>query len=304
MTLQDEMRAACAAIGIIPPSSYREGRWTPCQVEGKARSNKSGRVIVNPGGETGVAWNHVTGQHMRFSAAGAGKGAAAPRPRRDVSAERRQQAEQAEVARICERIVSAAEVAPHAYLEAKGFPDERGLVLDDLRRHIPDHDLGRSVCRALPEGNGPWLIVPGRIGGRVTTLQFIGVDGLKKNIYRGRMAAAAHRISTGRETWVCEGIATALTVRAALRLLGRSATVLSAFSAANVAKVASMIEGSIIAADHDRPLDQLHGKGTGEHYAAASGRKWVMPPEEGDFNDWHQRDGLRAVAMHLRAVPP
>jgi len=175
-------------------------------------------------------------------------------------------------------------------------------VLDDVRPLIPDHELGREIAFRLPEGDGPWLIVPGRIAKQVTTVQIIGPDGEKKNIYRGKMTGAAHRIATGRETWVCEGIATALTVRAALRLLGRPAAVYSAFSAANVAKVAQRHAGSIIAADHDKPLKQLHGKGTGEFYAARTGHVWAQPEQIEDFNDMHQREGLRAVALHLREV--
>jgi putative DNA primase/helicase len=276
----------------------------PTPVEGKGKGNGSGRVMLNTDGRTGVAWNHVTGQHMRFSEAGTADKAIVPRPKREMEAERREAEEQTEVARICGEIVRACRVEPHSYLASKGFPDERGLVIDDLRLVIPAHDLGQAIIRALPEGEGPWLIVPGRIAQQVATVQIIGPDGAKKNIYRGKMRGAAHRIATGRETWVCEGIATALTVRAALRLLGRSATVYSAFSAANVAKVAQRHEGSIIAADHDKPLDQLHGKGTGEYYADQSRHIWTMPPDLGDFNDMHQRNGLRAVALHLRGVRP
>ncbi len=93
-----------------------------------------------------------------------------------------------------------------------------------------------------------------------------------------------------------------MTVRAALRLLGRSATVLSAFSASNTAKVAENIPGAIIAADHDKPVEQFDGLGTGEYYARRSGHVWSMPPALGDFNDFHASDGLRAVALHLREV--
>jgi putative DNA primase/helicase len=177
-----------------------------------------------------------------------------------------------------------------------------GLVLDDLRPLIPEHQLGRDIAFRLPERDGPWLIVPGRVAQQITTVQIIGPDGGKKNIYRGAMKGASHRIATGRETWVCEGYATALSVRAALRLLGRSATVLSAFAASNVATVASGLSGSIIAADHDKPLEQLHGKGTGEFFAAQTGRVWTQPHERGDFNDMHVASGLRAVAVHLREV--
>ena len=304
MSLHDAMHAACAAVGIVPPRRTKVGQWVPTPVEGKGKGNGSGRVMLNTDGRTGVAWNHVTGQHMRFSEAGTADKASVPRPKRDMEAERREAEEQAEVARICGEIVRACEPGPHPYLVNKGFPDEAGLVIEDLRPLIPDHPLGRDIIYRLPEGAGPWLIVPGRIGQQITTVQIIGPDGGKKNIYRGKMTGAAHRIATGRETWVCEGIATALTVRAALRLLGRSATVYSAFSAANVARVAQRHGGSIIAADHDKPLEQLHGKGTGEYYAEQSGHVWAQPPAIGDFNDMHQRDGLRAVALHLRGVRP
>lgn len=300
MSLRDAMHSACASVGIIPPSRTKVGEWVQTPVEGKSKSNGSGRVMINPDGKTGVAWNHVTGQHVRFSERGTADNSNVPPPKRDLAAERRHAEEQAEVARICGHIVKASIPQPHPYLAAKGFPDEMGLVIEDLRPLIPAHKLGQDIVFRLPQGDGPWLIVPGRIAQQITTVQIIGPDGAKKNIYRGKMTGAAHRIATGRETWVCEGIATALTVRAALRLLGRSATVYSAFSAANVAKVAQRHDGSIIAADHDKPLEQLHGKGTGEYYAAQSGRVWTQPPQIEDFNDWHQRDGLRAVALHLR----
>ena len=121
---------------------------------------------------------------------------------------------------------------------------------------------------------------------------------------QGRYGGAFHRIATGRETWVAEGIATALTVRAALRMLGRSATVLSAFSASNTAKVSERHAPSVLAADHDKPVEQFSGLGTGEYWARQSGARWVMPPEMGDFNDMHQAHGLRSVALILRGIPP
>lgn len=302
MSIEAAMQAACASVGIEVPRGVKRGEWVQTPVIGKGKGNGSGRVMINADGKTGVAYNWVTGDNMRFSEAGTSESANVPSPKRDPEAERKAHAERAEVARICGAIVKACRVEQHPYLANKGFPEEEGLVLDDLRPLIPDHDLGQAIARALPEGDGPWLIVPGRIAQQITTVQIIGPDGAKKNIYRGQMKGASHRIATGRETWVCEGIATALTVRAALRLLGRSVTVLCAFAANNVGLVAKRIDGSIIAADHDRPLEQLHGKGTGEHYAAQSGRVWTQPPSLGDFNDMMVSDGLRAVALHLREV--
>lgn len=302
MSINDAMAAACREVGIIPPADPRRGRWVQCRVDGKAAGNGSGRVIIHEDGKGGVAWNWSTGENRAFRL-DEPAGEAAPRRQRDMAAERAAEAERLEVAATCERIVRACRQEPHPYLTRKGFPDERGLVIDDVSPALPAGPLGRRIAAALPEHDGAMLIVPGRIGKAVTTVQFITAEGAKKNILGGRMGGAAHRIATGREPWVCEGIATALTVRAALRLLGRSATVLSAFSAQNVAKVASGIPDAIVAADHDKVVD-VFGTGTGEHYARQSGRRWVMPVEIEDFNDLHQREGLRAVALMLREVKP
>lgn len=303
MSLHDAMQDACRAVGIVPPRSVTVGRWVKTQVDGKERSNTSGRVRISPDNRSGVAWNWATGQHVTFRDDDVSKAASA-RPARDLEAERRQEAERREIEATCERIVRACEVATHPYLARKGFADERGLVIADVWRCLPQGDLGKRLASALPEGEGPLLVVPGRIGQRITTVQFITPDGAKKNILGGLMNGAAHRIATGAETWVCEGIATALSVRAALRLLGRSATVLSAFAASNVCKVAQGLPKAIVAADHDRSLEQFNGQGTGEYYALRSGRVWAMPPELGDWNDYHQAHGLRAVAMALRGVRP
>lgn len=304
MSIHAAMADACRAVGIKPPKRQPiPGRWIATDTESGANGKGDGRVKLDEDGRGGVAWNHQTQQHQRFREAGLDGAAPAP-IRRDPEKERRLQAEQRQVDQACTDIVAACQQARHPYLARKGFPDELGLVHDAPWRHFPAGWLGEAMGKAMPEGEGPFLIVPGRVGRKITTVQFITAAGEKKNILRGVMGGASHRIAVGRETWVCEGIATALSVRAALRLLGRSATVLSAFSAANVAKVASGIQGAIISADHDKPLPQLHGKGTGEFHAAASGCRWVMPPMLGDFNDMHQSEGLRAVAMLLREIKP
>lgn len=298
MSIHDAMISACRAVGIEVPRKVEPGRWSASPVEGKGRSNTSGRVMINDDGVTGVAWNHSTGRHQRFWVGGSSE--APPPVQRDPERDRRQAAEQREVEAACLRIVRACAPAPHPYLARKGFSNEVGLVVDDPRPLMPVGSLGEAMAAALPQSADPMLVIPGRIGTRLTTLQFITAEGDKKNILRGQMGGASHRIATGRETWVCEGIATAMSVRSALRLLGRSATVLSAFSASNVAKVAEGIPGAMIAADHDKPIPDFGDLGTGEFYARRTGRKWAMPPQIGDFNDLHQSEGLRAVAMCLR----
>lgn len=301
MTLDDAMRAACDAVGIkAPPSPPPPGRWRRVDTLGK-NGKGDASILIFDDRRGGIVWNWQTQQKHPFRIEGASGEAPVPVQR---GSDRRAQdeAEQAEAARVAAAIVRTAVQATHPYLEAKGFPEELGLIHEAPHRCFPASRLGEAMVRAMPEGEGPWLIVPGRVGRDVATVQFIGPDGSKKNILRGRMAGASHRIATGRETWVCEGIATAMTVRAALRLLGRSATVLSAFSASNAAEVAKALPGAILAADNDKPVDAFEGLGTGEYYARRSGRTWIMPPERGDWNDYQQAQGLRAVAMQLREV--
>ncbi|MBB5770871.1 putative DNA primase/helicase [Brevundimonas vesicularis] len=259
--------------------------------------------MIDDDQQGGFVYNYQTAQGQKFRVDGANDNRPADPMieirRRQRDAER--ETERRDVERICADLVHGCRTDVHPYLKAKGFPDELGLVCDDPRQFFPSGRFGDMLAHALPEGQGPFLIIPGRVGKAITTVQFITPDGAKKNILRGVMSGAAHRIATGRDTWVCEGIGTAMTIRAALRLLGASATVLSAFSASNVGQVAESIAGSRIAADHDKPVETLDWKGAGEFYARRSGRQWTMPKQMGDdFNDLHQREGLRAVALHLR----
>jgi putative DNA primase/helicase len=304
MSLTDAMHAACAAVGVRPPRRTKPGEWVRCPVAGKSASNRSGSVLVFSDGRGGIAWNWVSGQEQRFTADGVAGAGEVRAPRRDPEAERRARETQQAAERAAGEMVKAAAVQGHPYLVAKGFPDERGLVLEEPGALTPPGETWSGMRRQLADMAGPFLVVPGRVAKRVVTVQLIDMEGRKLNMKAAPMKGAAHRLATGRETWVCEGIATALTVRAALRLLGRSATVLSAFSAANVAKVAEGLTGSVIAADHDAPQEALHGMGAGEFYASRTGRTWTKPPTLGDFNDMHQHEGLRAVALRLREAPP
>lgn len=299
-TLHDAMISACEAVRINPPRRAPEpGRWS--QTDTFERNGKGdGRVLIHEDERGVTAWNHQTSQHQSVRVGQDGASPATATRRRDPEKERRRQAEQREVEGICFDIVRSCRHDLHPYLARKGFPEERGLVHDDPRACLPRTAFGDMIARAMPEAEGPFLIVPGRIGKAITTVQFITPDGTKKNITRGVMGGASHRIATGRLQMVCEGIATAMSVRAALRFLSVSATVLAAFSASNVAKVSSGIPGAWIAADNDKPVEALGNLGTGEFYAVQSRRKWTMPPELGDFNDLHMAHGLRAVALHLR----
>nr|WP_236042282.1 toprim domain-containing protein [Nitratireductor aquimarinus] len=148
--------------------------------------------------------------------------------------------------------------------------------------------------------------MPARFGSRVTSVQLIWEDGTKKFLAGGEIGGSCDRIGKGADTWLCEGLATGLSLRAALKGLRRADTILCCFSASNVAQVArSVKDRTFIAADHDNPVEQFGWKGTGEYYAEAAGKPYFMPPDEGtDINDFHMEKGIFAlqklVATFLR----
>lgn len=159
----------------------------------------------------------------------------------------------------------------HPYLVRKGFPQEPGFVLDG-ELLIPMFDL---FAKSEPVG-----------------LQRINAAGEKKYLYGQRSKGAIHRMGTGkaREVWLCEGYATALAVRAAVKALYRTADVIACFSAGNLAYVASRGVGTHVMADND------HSK-VGEDAAVATGLCWTMPATVGqDANDLMLAEGIAAVA--------
>ncbi len=300
--LSDAIAAACAAVGIHEPGRIKRDAWIATQVIGKGRGNTSGRVKVSADGGLVIAHNWASGAQEQIRIDGGSKSIAPAFDREAIARKERQRREEAAITEIvCARIVRSSRSEPHPYLERKGFPHEECLVHDDPRAMMPDTPFGDVLRKAVPDADGPLLIVPGWVGKTITTVQFIAADGQKKNLYRGRMGGASYRIAAGkRRTIVCEGIATALSVRAALRFMGQNWTVLTAFSASNVAKVASAIPDAVIAADNDKPIEMFGGIGTGEYYARQTGLTWVMPPDLGDFNDMHMAHELRDVAIYLR----
>lgn len=191
----------------------------------------------------------------------------------------KRRAEEAEAARFAaetaQHMIKAASWATHPYLARKGFPKALGLVLDDM------------------------LLVPGRIGREVTTLQKIYEDGRKMSLTSGRMSGASFSIGDGPVEILCEGYATGLSIKAALSALCVRARVTCCFAAANVAEVASKRPRALIVTDNDKPIPQFGGLGTGEYFARRTTLPWTMPPVLGDANDLHLSAGLPALQRLL-----
>src|SRR5574340_298753 len=125
-------------------------------------------------------------------------------------------------ARTAETLLSECELATHAYLGAKGFPDELGLVDEEKRLLIPMRDW-QDYRRAL-------------------SVQRITPDGGKRLLLGGRTKGASYILgnTNSRLTWLCEGDATGLSVRAAAQLMKMASRIVVCFSAGNLVHVASL----------------------------------------------------------------
>jgi putative DNA primase/helicase len=294
MTLEEAITQACVSVGIVPPRGHIAMRkWVKADTHAK-NGKGDGRIICDDDRVTCVNWQ--TGD----------KATVWLKEERTVEDKRRYaqqraddwQAERARADRAAgtaTRIIAAAQPGPHPYLARKGFASEQPLVVaDEVVARIGGDYL-------VPACGGAAIVVPARIGLRVTSVQLIWTDGTKKFLYGGDMGGATHRVASGLDTWLCEGFATALSLRAALKGLSRRDTILVCFSASNIARVGESIRGRRwIAADHDAPPkakpEQFNGLGAGEFYARKAGAPYLMPPVAGmDINDMHQADGIFVV---------
>ena len=253
MTIDDAILQACADIGIVPPKVRAYGRWLVTDtLEGK-HGKGDGRVIVNERHVT--AWNWQTGVSVTVSMGEASNRVEHHHVANQVEAARARQEERArQAASIAHALVEAAQSARHPYLSGKGFNDERPLVIE--ADYVREHAGGYLVR----DGGQKAIVMPARIGARITSVQLIWEDGTKKFLAGGAIGGASHRIAKGADTWLCEGLATGLTLRAALKSMRRSDTVLCCFSAGNIAKVAGTIKGRcFIVTDNDKPQEQFGG---------------------------------------------
>ena len=239
-------------------------------------------------------------------------------PRRRLSAEERAALErqralerermvrgQGRAARQARAMLNASRMAPHPYLEKKGFRSAYG------------HALGENLLVPMrdPRNDELWAV------------QVVAPDGDKRFLSGARAAGLVHQLGTGAGArFYCEGYATALSVRTALRQLGRlEDSVIACLSAANVATVAERLgrrTRDYVVADRDayscasRRCDArwqapwgadecpaCHSRWVvqpaGERYARQTPLPYWLPPEPGDANDLMLADGVDALASSL-----
>jgi putative DNA primase/helicase len=274
MQLQPDFREVAESIGLQLRSILDDDRIHRCATELHPRKQNG---CYRTDGSRGWVKNWETGETAIWHAAREERRTTPLEPLPSLAQRREQEAARAEwAAGVARYKIAKAKAETHPYLARKGFPKTLGLVHEGL------------------------LLVPARIGDAVVSLQEIDADGGKKNLPGARMSGACFSIGSGRDEVLCEGYATGLSIKAALAALHLPARVTCCFSASNVATVAERRRNAVVVADHDKPVAQFDGMGTGEFYARRTGLPWAMPPVLGtDANDYHLAAGLAALQRLL-----
>jgi len=123
-------------------------------------------------------------------------------------------------------------------------------------------------------------------------VQLIDPDGNKRFLFGQRTSNAEFIFDNKGPHIFCEGYATALSIRLALKNLKKRYTIHVCFSAGNMLKVSDGMEGHIVA---DNDVSK-----TGETTAKRIGLPfWISEMIEEDFNDFQKRVGIFRAGQSL-----
>ena len=261
----------CQSLGIIVNSPPPVGVWKRYPTVDHPRKRNGAVKFI---GDHGFAQNHALDTEVSvWKDESVTEGAKRDFQKIADHAEQERVRMQKQAASKAAAILNLCNFGKHEYLKAKGFPDEEGNV------YLVE---GRQV-----------LVIPMRLNGALVGCQMIDMDGTKKFLYGQRTAGATFSFHNRRINVVCEGYATALSIRAAMKQLKRRYTIHVCFSAGNMIKVAAGLESGLVIADNDK-------SGTGQQAAAEIGWPvWMSDRETEDANDCHRRIGLFKFSQSL-----
>ena len=211
--------------------------------------------------------------------------------------------EQAMITEKAKRVLQKAELGTHSYISRKGFPDTQ-MLISKGKVLVPMRDVKTND---------------------IISVQSIDEDGNKRFLSGGRKKDTMFRLGRGREIWMCEGLATALSLQHALNEMQRKEfSVVITFDAYNFVTVAqSMVRGKrgVAVADNDpwkchrckhrwnpHPgafvCPECNSTQLIEPVGVTQARKTMLPvfvPSlPGDVNDMHMEHGIEKVCDELR----
>ena len=252
-------------------------------------------------------------------------------PERPLEDDHERELRQKDAQVLANKLLIACVIAPHPYLEAKGWPDMSWLTAtEETHAHlVPERHSLREWLQM-----GPLLVVTMRDlrSNEVQTLQFIAPDGTKKFLPGGKASGSVYRIGPHPPrgaVWYCEGFATGLSVGDALRALNRrNDQVVVCFSAGGVESTGKLHRPprrGYVVADGDeyictqkdckhrwtgpwglKKCPECGGKRillpTGEKCARETGLPfWVGPPKMDAF-DFAAEHGIEKLAEELESL--
>lgn len=200
-----------------------------------------------------------------------------------------------------------AEKEAHTIAASKASAIWEGSNLTETHPYLEAKGVQAYGLRVDKNGN---VLVPVRIGGVISSLQYINTDGVKMFAKGGNVSGGCFFIAGKGSYVVCEGYATGASIHEATGF-----NILIAFNAGNLTKVTRAVRAKfldahiIIAADNDKKTDNNTGLDAALEAAQAVGGVIALPAgKEGfnvDWNDVHAEKGLDVVAAGIaNAHPP
>lgn len=316
MTLEKSGQAAAAVIGIEWRDVPHDGRWHEVPAIGKDTRNGAGRIRIFSDEEGGTVRNWITEEVLNFWA------------RREVDLDpiardaRRKRLETQRAADEEERLKLAAKAAGTAGKcwkagqspEGNHYLVRKGNTAAATMRQI-DAEEAKKVFGYSPKGRGEeltgqLLIVPIKIGDKLTSCQLIDGEGRKHFLYGGALRGGLwstgklpHGNGAGITLLIAEGVATALSLEQATGY-----TAVAALSCGNLPAVAVDLRKRYPAAVMIVCSDKGNGEEPARRAANESFSRLAIPEIDGDgtdFNDLHTLSGLDAVKEQIeRAKQP
>ncbi|NCB57895.1 MAG: DUF927 domain-containing protein [Gammaproteobacteria bacterium] len=212
------------------------------------------------------------------------------RAQRQAEQERqREQAKYKAAAELAHSILNQCQPAKgHPYLAGKGLSESEALILQSPMAGKVQGLLVVPLCNAV---------------GELTTCQTIDDAGNKRLLAGGQKVGSFHRIAGSDVLAICEGYATGLSVH-----LATGYSVYCAIDAGNLRVVAEAVRCQyphaeiILAADNDADHQENIGLLKAQVAADAVGGVVALPPESGDWNDYHQQYGIEKTREALMMI--
>ena len=311
-TFQDAIRSA----GLQPPDVIEPGKFHKFPGEGKRNSNRAAWCKLFPDGIGGIFGDYSTGLSADWQAKRETPYTPDEREafKRQV-VEAKAQAEAERKAKQAEAQVQATSnwnapasaldatqpaLAEHPYLKRKG------IQAHGVKVYHGSLTIGGMACNNA-------LMIPMKLGGKITSLQFINGDGEKRFYPNGEKGGfLIGKIEAGKPICVCEGFATGASIHEAT-----GHAVIVAFDAGNLKKIAEALRAKnpdaviVLCADDDHQTEGNPGLAKATEAAAAVGGLLASPvfdanrPDKAtDFNDAATLTGLEAVKQAIDAAKP